>query len=131
MGFHNPFPLEDPTSSLAYHPVTGSDTIYNSSSLPLTDIVHFNPLRIRQPHGFKMHLLERGFHTLIRNVSFLSQIDVGFHNPFPLGDPTSSLAYHPVTGSDTICNSSLPLADIVRFNPLCIAVSLTVLKRVY
>ena len=35
-------------------------------------------------------------------------------------------------GSDIICNNpSPPLADIVRFDPLRIAVSLTVLKHVY
>ena len=37
----------------------------------------------------------------------------------------------PVSGTDTICNNpSPPLADIVRFDPLRIAISLTVLKRV-
>ena len=35
-------------------------------------------------HDFKMHMLGRGFYTSIRNVSFPSPIDVGFHNPPPL-----------------------------------------------
>ena len=38
--------LTDPTSSLAHRPVTNSDTICNSSSLLLTNIVHFDLLRI-------------------------------------------------------------------------------------
>ena len=38
----------------------------------------------RQPHSFKTRLLGRGFHTLIRNVSFPSPTDVGSHNPSPL-----------------------------------------------
>ena len=43
----------------------------------------------------------------------------------------SSRAHRPVSGSGTICNSqSPPLADIVYFGPLRIAVNLTVLKRV-
>ena len=37
-------PLWDSTASLAHRPMSGSDTIYNSSSLPLADIVHFGPL---------------------------------------------------------------------------------------
>ena len=44
--------------------------------------------------------------------------------------PASSLAHR--SGSDIICNSSIPLlVDIVRFSPLRIAASLTVLIRVY
>ena len=43
-----------------------------------------------------------------------------------------SLARRPVSGSDAIYNSSnLPLADIVHFGSLCIAVGVTILKRVY
>jgi len=49
---------------------------------------------------------------------------------YPLGGPASSLAHCPVSGSDTICNSSSPLlTDIVRFGSLRIAISLTVLRR--
>ena len=48
-----------------------------------------------------------------------------------LGCQTSSLAHHSVSSSNTICNSlSSPLADIIRFGPLRIVVSLTILKRV-
>ena len=47
--------------------------------------------------------------------SFPSLINVGSHNP-PLRGPTCSLTHHPVSGSDTICNSpSPPLAYIVLF----------------
>ena len=41
----------------------------------------------RQSHSFKPRLLGRGFHTLIRNVSFSSPIDVGSLNP-PLLRPS-------------------------------------------
>ena len=34
---------------------------------------------------FKTRLLGRGFHTLIKNVSFSSPTDMGSHNPPPLG----------------------------------------------
>ena len=34
---------------------------------------------------FKTCLLGRGFHTLIKNVSFSSPTDVGSHNPLPFG----------------------------------------------
>ena len=103
---------------------------------------------------FKMRLLERGFHTPIKDISFSSPNDVGSHNPpqfgaqrphwhsflspidvgplpnpppsrpsvlagtlphvHPLRGSASSLAYCPVSGSDTICNNP-PLADIVLF----------------
>ena len=46
-----------------------------------------------QPHGSKMRLLERGFHTLIKNISLPSLTDVGSHNPLPYGS-ASSLAHH-------------------------------------
>ena len=36
-----------------------------------------------QLHGFKTCLLGRGFHTLIRNISFPSPTNVGSHNPPP------------------------------------------------
>ena len=48
-------------STLAHHAVCGSDTICDSSN-SLT------------------RLLGRCFHTLIKNVSFPSRIDVGSHN---------------------------------------------------
>ena len=48
----------------------------NSSSPPLVDIVLFGlPLKV-----FKRRLIERGFHTLIKNASFSSPTDVGSHN---------------------------------------------------
>lgn len=84
----------------------------------------------RQPYGFKTCLLGRGFHIPIKNASFSSPTDVGSHNPPPWG-PASLLAHRSVSGSDAICNSlSSPLAGIIYFGPLRIAVSLTVLKCV-
>ena len=84
----------------------------------------------RQPYRFKTCLLGRGFHIPIKNASFSSPTDVGSHNPPPWG-PASLLAHRSVSGSDAICNSlSSPLAGIIYFGPLRIAVSLTVLKSV-
>jgi len=69
-------PLWGSTSSLAHHPVSGSDTICNSSSPPLADIVLFGlSLKV-----FKTCLPGRGFHTLIKDVSFSSPTDEGSHN---------------------------------------------------
>ena len=50
--------------------------------------------------------------------------DLAIHPPF--GDPTSSLAHHPVFDFDIICNSlNPPLADNVWFGLLRIAVNKT------
>ena len=73
----------------------------------------------------------RDFYTLIKNGSFRSPIDVGSHNPPPLGPnilASTLLDVHPPSGlsvlfgtrlvssSDTTCNSSNPpLANIVLF----------------
>ena len=54
----------------------------------------------------------------------------GISQSTPWG-PASLLAHRSVSGSDAICNSlSSPLAGIIYFGPLRIAVSLTVLKSV-
>ena len=69
------------TSLLAHYPVSGFNTICNSSSPSLANIVLFRlSLKI-----FKMCLLERGFCTLIKNVLFYSPTDVGYYNPYPSG----------------------------------------------
>ena len=58
-------PLRGSASSLAHRLVFGSDTICNGPSQPLADMVLFGlsrlPLKV-----FKMCLLGRGFHTLIK-----------------------------------------------------------------
>ena len=81
-------PLRETASLLAHRPMSDSDIICNSPSLPLTDIVllgfpfqyspcwafPFNiPLKV-----FKTRLL--GINTLIKGVSFSSPTDVGSHN---------------------------------------------------
>ena len=76
MGSHNPL-LLGPECSLAHHLVSDSDSIRNSSS-PDNPFGAFS-------RGFKTHMLGRGFHTLVRYVSFPSPTDVGSHNPLPLG----------------------------------------------
>ena len=109
-----------PASLLARRSVSGSNKY-----CPLWPVMYRH-----QPYGFKTCLLGRGFHTLIRKASFPSPTDVGSHKPPPWG-PAPSLAHHSVSGSDTICNNPCPpLTDIVRFGPLCIVVSLTILKRI-
>ena len=101
----------------------------NSSSALLADNLRFGSLCIVVSLTiFKTRLLGRGFHTLIRNVSFPSPTKVGSHNP-PLGDPSSLLAHRPVFVFDTISNGSSSLrADTVHFGRLRIVVSLTVFK---
>ena len=74
-------PLRGSTSLLAHRPVPDSDTICNSPSLPLEDIVLLDFSFQASPHGFKMHLIGRGFHTLIKNAAFSSPTDVRSHNP--------------------------------------------------
>ena len=81
-------PLRGSVSSLAHRPVSGSDTICNSPSPPLVNIVFFG----LSLSGFLSkflkcicYLLGRGFHTLIKNVSFPSLTDVGSYNPPPFG----------------------------------------------
>ena len=109
-------PSWGPASLLAHYPVSASDTICNSPSPLLSNIIRFGPYHF-QSHGFKMRLLGRGFHTLIKNVSFPSQPmwDLTIH---PSWGPASLLAHYPVFASDTICNSPSPLlSNIVRFGP--------------
>ena len=60
------------TFSMTHRLVSGSDSICNSPSLPLADIVLFG-LSLK---NFKTHLLGRGFHALIKNVSFSSPTNV-------------------------------------------------------
>ena len=104
---------------------------YNSPSLPLVDIVRFDPIRYRHPsHGFKTRLLGRGFHTKECFVPLPNEGKISQSTLFR--GPTSSLTHRPMSGSDIIYNNpSPPLVVIVLFGPLCIAISLTVLKRVY
>ena len=69
------YPLRGRVSSLAYAPVSGSDTICNSwSPSPLlVDIVLLGFLFRASPQSFKTRMLEEGFHTLIKGVPFSSQ----------------------------------------------------------
>ena len=114
MGSHNPTLLGGSTSSLVHRPVTGFDTIWNCPSPPLGIFSSLGfPFRA-SPQGFKMRLLRRGFHTLIKNASFPSLTNVGSHNPPSLGGQRPRC--RSVTGSDTICNCPSPLlVDIVLF----------------
>ena len=68
------------TSSLTYRLVSSSDIIFNIPSPPLVDIICLDPIRIVIASNFIACLLEIGFHTLVRNVSFLSPTDVRSHN---------------------------------------------------
>ena len=81
--------------------------ICNSSSPSLVDIACFLLVTYcRQLHSFKTSILERGFHILIRNTSFLSPTDVEFNNRSSLRAQRSCC---PMSGSHTICNSPGPL----------------------
>ena len=110
-----------PKGQRAHYPMYDSDTIHNSPSPPLVDIVCFAPLHIviSLTGG-------RGFHTLTRNVSFPSPTDVRSHNsiPFEAQHPSWHTAQ---CMTHTIRNSpNPPLVDIVRFGPFHIVVNLTV-----
>ena len=70
-------PLWDSASSLAHRPVFGFDTIYNSPSPPLVNIIFFGLFRSGFPSNASAR--ERFPHTLIKNVSFSSPTDVGSH----------------------------------------------------
>ena len=60
---------------------------------------------------FGSMLQPHGFHTLIRNVLFLSPINVWSHN-LPPWDLASSRAHHPMSSSNVVCTSlSPPWAD--------------------
>ena len=103
---------------------------YNSPSPSLVDTVCFGLLQRskpivnryyllwlvmyrRQPHDFKTYQLGRGFHTLVRNVSFPSPTDVGSHNPSHL----VARGFH--------TNVSFPSRTDVRFhNPSPLGVSI-------
>ena len=62
--------LRGPTSSVTHRLLPSSDIICNSLTPLLVDIVYFGPLHI-------VVSLTRGFHTLIKKVSFSSPTDVG------------------------------------------------------
>ena len=71
-----PTPFQGLASSLAHRPVSSSDTICNGPSPPLSDIIFFGLfLKV-----FKRRLLERGFHTFTKGVSFSSPTDVGSYS---------------------------------------------------
>ena len=54
-----------------------------AQSTPLANIVFFGLSLLGFPSGFKTCLLGKGFHTLIKGVSFSSPTNVGYHNPPP------------------------------------------------
>ena len=73
-------PLRGSASLLAHHLVFGSNTHH----LVLANITHAFPFEL--PFNvFKIRMLGRGFHTLVKNVLFPSPTNVGSHNPSPFG----------------------------------------------
>ena len=138
-----------PSFILMIQNLTEREPICNSPSSPLADIVLFEfSLKV-----FKMPLLGRGFHTLIKNTwfsfptmwdliihplrgpvscwhSFPSPINVGPPNPPP--SRLSLLAStSPVSGYDTNCNGPSPsLANIVVFGLSLPSLTSRFLKRV-
>ena len=81
--------------------------LYNSPSPPRVDIVLFRA----SPQDFKMRLLGRGFHTLIKNVSFSSPTDVRISQSTHLGGPTFS-----PTDEES---HNLQLSHLIRFFSTC------------
>ena len=83
-GISQSTPLEGPMSSLTHYLVPSFDTICNSPSPLLVDIVCFDPLHITVNLTVLKRIV-RGFHTLIWNVLFFSPTDMGSHNPHHQG----------------------------------------------
>jgi len=112
-------PLRGSASSLAHHLVSSSYTICNGTASRYCPPWVFPielPLKV-----FKTRLLERGFHSLIKNNSFSSPTDVGSHNPPHFG--AQCLCWHtasclPPFGSQpphwhiTWCLTSIPFATV-------------------
>ena len=99
-----------------------------SPSRLLVDIVLFGvSLKV-----YKTGLVGRGFHALIKNVSFSSPTNVGSHTPLPLGlsvlagtrsllPSMCDLTIHPPSGSSVLAGtrSFLPsMWEISQFTPL-------------
>ena len=76
-----------------------------------------------------MRLLEKGFYTFIRNVSFSSLTDVRFHNPPLLGAqcPRWHTVWCPAL-IPFVHNPNPLLVDNVHFGMLRLAISLIVFK---
>ena len=70
-----------PASSLRHCSMSSSDTICNDPSPRLVDTVCFGSLCIVVSLTVLKRLLGRGFHTLIRNVSFPSPNEAESNNP--------------------------------------------------
>ena len=75
-------PFGSPASSLAHHPMSDSDTIPKPTANKYCPLWAF-PFELLLK-VLKTHMLERGFYTLIKNVSFPSPTDVGSYGPFSL-----------------------------------------------
>ena len=63
------------------NPQVGLQFLRNRLSPPLIDSPLRPVLHCRQLHGYKTHLLKRGFHTFKNNASFSSPTSMGSHNP--------------------------------------------------
>ena len=98
VGSHNP-------------PPSGLNVLTSTRSLlqSMWDPPPIHPLQSPTSLLAQTRMLERGFHTLIRNVSFSSPTNVGSHNPHPFRaqrlrwhsftSPTSvSIPIHPLRG---------------------------------
>ena len=97
-------PLGGLASSLTHRSVTGSDTICNSPSPPLANIVLFGLSLL----GFKSCLRRRGFHT--ENSSFSSSTDVGSHiNPLRFHSHILTSMFH-------LCNTISGTIDMDLIN---------------
>ena len=120
------------TYSLAHCLVIWSNTICNNPNPPLTNIVRFGLLYIAaNRHGFKNAFTRKRCSHPYKECFVPLSNRCGISQFTFFGGLAFSLAHRSISGFDTICNSpNPPLVDIVRFSPLRIAVSLTVLKHV-
>ena len=136
MGSHNPPPL-GPASLLAY-PLMSTPYRAQPPRWHITWCLALIPFVTTQcslwafPFGFplkvfKMHLLGRGFHTLIKNVSFSSPTNMGSHIPPPSGPSiladTHSLLQSMWTPQSTPFGPSVLAGIPPHVHPLRVSVS--------
>ena len=121
-----------PASSLAHRSVSSTNTICNSPTSQLVDIVLLGLSLLGFPSRFKNASTRERFPHPYKECFVSLSNRCGISQSTPLRGPTSSLAHRSVSSSNTICNSlSPPLADIVLFGLSVSGFPSKFLKRVY
>ena len=93
--------------------------ICNGTNPPLADIVLSGLSLSRFPSRFLKRVCGRGFHTLIKGVSFSSPTDVGSHNP-PPSEPQRPRWHSFPSPIDVKPPKSTPLQGLVSLLAHCL-----------